>query len=314
MMDTAQTATTDEMPTGSESPMASRRSLPLAQTRRPAAERERRERIRALSWGLPLVVFVLIAIFGPMIVEYDTLSVRTGDRLRPPGAELRDGSRAWLGTDQVGRDMLAQVLQGARISLLVGAATVALAGIIGVVAGVVAGYAGGWWDTVIMRLADIQLAFPSILLAILLASVIGQSVTNIILALALTRWVTFSRVARAATLAAKERDYVTAAKALGATPSRLLLRHIVPATAGPIIVIATVEVGLVIIAEASLSFLGLGTPPDQPSWGQTVANGRDYLANAWWISTIPGLALSIVVLCAGLFGDRLRDYLDPRSR
>jgi len=277
------------------------------------AARRRWARLNLLLWASPILVFVLIAVVGPMVVEYSTLSVRTGDRLEAPGAVMRDGSHAWLGTDQVGRDILAQVIQGARVSLLVGAVTVAIAGAVGMLAGVLAAYLGGWWDTVIMRLADIQLAFPSILLAILLAAVIGPSVTNVILALALTRWVIFARVARAATLAAKEREYVTAAQAIGAGPGRLLVRHIIPATLGPLIVVATVEVGLVIIAEASLSFLGLGTPPDQPSWGQTVANGRDYLSNAWWIATMPGLALSLVVLSVGLFGDRLRDWLDPRS-
>jgi len=164
-----------------------------------------------------------------------------------------------------------------------------------------------------MRLADIQLAFPSILLAILIAAVLGPSVLNVILTLALTRWVVFGRVARAATLAAKERDFVLAARALGAGSLRLLGRHIVPSTIAPLIVIATVEVGLVIIAEASLSFLGLGSPPAQPSWGRVVADGRDYLNTAWWISTMPGLALSLVVLAVGLFGDRLRNHLDPRS-
>jgi peptide/nickel transport system permease protein len=139
-------------------------------------------------------------------------------------------------------------------------------------------------------------------------------VANVIITLSLTRWVTFGRVARAATLATKEREFVIAARAVGVGAPRMLLRHIVPSTVAPLIVIATVEVGLVIIAEASLSFLGLGTPPDQPSWGQTVANGRAYLNRAWWISTMPGLALSLVVLSVGVFGDRLRDYLDPRVR
>jgi peptide/nickel transport system permease protein len=233
-------------------------------------------------------------------------------RLEPPGTVLPGGTRAWLGTDQVGQDVLAQVFQGARISLLVGASTILFAGLIGLVTGVVAGFYGGWTDVVLMRLADIQLAFPSILLAILIAAVLGPSVVNVILALALTRWVTFGRVARAATLAAKERDYVLAARSMGADSRRLLIHHIVPSTIAPLIVIATVEVGLVIIAEASLSYLGLGSPPEQPSWGRSVANGRDYLNNAWWISTMPGLALSLVVLAVGVFGDRLRDYLDPR--
>lgn len=248
-----------------------------------------------------------------MVVAYDPITTRTGERLKPPGAVLSDGSIALLGSDQVGRDLLAQVLQGARISLFVAAGTVLAAGLIGLVVGVLAGYYGGLFDTVAMRLADIQLGFPTILLAILIAAMLGPSVTNVIITLALARWVTFGRVARASTLTVKEREFVEAARALGATDARLLLRHIVPATLTPLIIIATVEVGLVIISEASLSFLGLGTPADQPSWGLIVSNGRAYLNNAWWISTMPGIALSLVVLSAGVFGDRLRDYLDPRA-
>jgi peptide/nickel transport system permease protein len=266
-----------------------------------------------LVFGLPLLFFVLAAVVGPVLVHYDPVATRTGDRLNPPGAVLRDGSVAILGTDQVGRDMLAQVLQGARISLLVAAGTVLAAGLIGLVLGVLSGYYGGALDTAVMRLADVQLGFPSILLAILLAAVLGPSVVNIIITLALTRWVTFGRVARASTLTTRELEFVQAARALGSSDARILFRHIVPSTLTPLIVIATVEVGLVIIAEASLSFLGLGTPPDQPSWGMVVANGRAYLNTAWWISTMPGLALSLVVLSVGLFGDRLRDRLDPRA-
>jgi peptide/nickel transport system permease protein len=299
---------------------ASRRptTLPTRSERAPEQElaprRARRsERRRLLGWAAPLLLFVAAAVVGPVLVPYDAVAVRTGDRLKPPGAVLADGSRAWLGTDQVGQDVLAQVLQGARVSLLVGASTVLLAGLLGMAIGVVAGYRGGWVDAALMRLADIQLAFPSILLAILIAAVLGPSVLNVILTLSLTRWVIFGRVARAATLAAKERDFVLAARALGAGAPRLLARHVVPSTIAPLIVIATVEVGLAIIAEASLSFLGLGSPPEQPSWGRVVADGRDYLNTAWWISTMPGLALSLVVLGVGVFGDRLRDHLDPRS-
>ncbi len=292
-----------------------REEAALAGNERTARTRQlaRRRSLKLALWAAPVLFFVVAAIVGPVIVEYDAVAVHIGDRLEPPGAILSDGTRTWLGTDQVGQDVLAQVLQGARVSLLVGAATVLLAGLIGLVAGIVAGFQGGWIDAALMRLADVQLAFPSILLAILIAAVLGPSVLNVILTLALTRWVTFGRVARAATLAAKERDYVLAARAIGAGPRRLLVRHIVPSTLAPLIVIATVEVGLVIIAEASLSFLGLGSPPEQPSWGRTVANGRDYLNNAWWISTMPGLALSLVVLSVGVFGDRLRDHLDPRG-
>lgn len=279
-----------------------------------AQARSRKRKMRLLLWALPIIVFVLLAVFGPMLVPYDAVTVRTGDRLKPPGAILRDGSRAWLGTDQVGRDMLAQVLQGARISLLVGAATVVLAGSIGMAIGVIAGYRGGFLDSLLMRLADIQLAFPSIIFAIMIAAVIGPSVVNVIFTLALTRWVVFARISRAAVLSTKEREFVTASRAIGANASRQLTRHIIPSIVAPLIVIATVEIGLVIIAEASLSFLGLGTPPSQPSWGQTIAQGRDYLNNAWWISTIPGIALCLVVISIGVFGDRLRDYLDPRMQ
>jgi peptide/nickel transport system permease protein len=279
---------------------------------RPARTSATSRRFRLVLWSLPVLAFVVAAIIGPMLVEFNPVRVNITARLESPGTVLPDGSRAWLGTDQVGQDVLAQVLQGARVSLLVGAATILLAGLIGLVAGVIAGFQGGWTDTVLMRLADIQLAFPSILLAILIAALLGPSVLNVILALSLTRWVTFGRVARAATLTAKERDYVLAARSMGADNRRLLVHHIVPSTIAPLIVIATVEVGLVIIAEASLSYLGLGSPPEQPSWGRSVANGRDYLNDAWWIATMPGLALSLVVLAIGICGDRLRDYLDPR--
>ena len=275
--------------------------------------RRRGRRMALLLAGIPLVLFVAAAALGPVLVAYDPITTRTGDRLKPPGAVLSDGALALLGTDQVGRDLLAQVLQGARISLLVAVATVFAAGLIGLVVGVLAGYHGGVLDTVAMRLADIQLGFPTILLAILIAAMLGPSVTNVIITLSIARWVTFGRVARASTLATREREFVLAARALGASDWRLLLRHVVPATLTPLIVIAAVEMGLVIISEASLSFLGLGTPPDQPSWGLIVANGRAYLNTAWWISTMPGLALSVVVISVGLFGDRVRDVLDPRS-
>ncbi|MCC6175508.1 MAG: ABC transporter permease [Chloroflexi bacterium] len=282
-----------------------------------AAERARQRRRRLTRYlilgALPLVLFLLVAVIGPILIPYDAVTVRLSDRLKAPLTELRDGTTTLLGTDQVGRDLLPQVLQGARISLLVGLSTVLAAGAAGLLIGVLSGYYGGWFDTVAMRLADIQLAFPSILLAILIAAVLGPSVLNVILTLSLTRWVTFARVARAATLSTRELEYVHAAQALGATDARIISRHVLPSTIAPLVVVATVEVGLVIIAEASLSFLGLGTPPDQPSWGATIANGRAYLNIAWWISTMPGIALSLVVLAVGRFGDQLRDVLDPRS-
>jgi peptide/nickel transport system permease protein len=275
--------------------------------------RRRRHTMQLLIIALPLLLFILVAVVGPMVIVFDPITTRTGERLKPPGAILSDGSLAVLGTDQVGRDLLAQVLQGARISLLVAAGTILAAGSIGLIVGVLSGYYGGVLDMAAMRLADVQLGFPTILLAILIAAMLGPSVTNVIITLSIARWVTYGRVARASTLTIREREFVLAARALGASDARVLLRHILPSTLTPLIVIATVEVGLVIIAEASLSFLGLGTPPNQPSWGLIVANGRAYLNTAWWISTMPGVALSLVVLSVGIFGDRLRDFLDPRA-
>lgn len=270
-------------------------------------------RLLLLLWSTPLALFIAIAAAGPVLVPYDPVTVRLGERLRPPGALLQTGARAWLGTDQVGKDLLAQVLQGARISLFVGVVTVIAAGVIGLITGVAAGYAGRTVDALLMRLADLQLAFPSILLAILIAAVLGPSIGNVIITLSVTRWVTFARVARASTLVTKEREFVMAAHATGAGVARLVSRHIVPFALTPLIVVATVEMGLVILAEASLSFLGLGAPPDHPSWGLIIANGRNYLSSAWWISTMPGIALSLAVITIGQFGDTLRDYLDPRT-
>ena len=265
-----------------------------------------------LLWTLPLIAYALVALIGPLVVAYDPVTVKIGQRLKPPGAVLEDGTRALLGTDQVGRDILAQVVRGARVSLVIALATVGIAGLVGSAIGLIAGFFGRWLDNVLMRIADIQLAFPSIVLAILIAAVLGPSIANVIVTLAFTRWVVFARVARATTLTTKEREFVTATRASGARSARILLRHIAPALVAPFLVIATVEMGLVIIAEASLSFLGLGTNNAEPSWGLVIANGRDYLNTAWWIATMPGIALSLVVLGVGIFGDRLRDALDPR--
>jgi peptide/nickel transport system permease protein len=270
-------------------------------------------RRRTLIAAVPLLLFVVVAIVGPIVVPYDAITTHTGERLQPPLSVLDRGRVAVLGTDQVGRDVFAQVLQGARISLLVASATILAAGTIGLLVGVLAGYYGRAFDMIAMRLADIQLGFPTILLAILIAGVLGRSVMNVIITLAIARWVTYARVARASTLATRELEFIHAARAIGASDSRVLLRHIVPATLTPLAVIATLEVGLVMISEASLSFLGLGTPPDQASWGLIIANGRGYLDTAWWIAAMPGLALSSVVVAVAMLGDRLRDYVDPHA-
>lgn len=261
--------------------------------------------------SIPIIFFVLIAIFGPLIIDYDPTKTYTNDRLLPPGSTLSNGEIAILGTDQVGRDVLAQIIYGTRISLLVASATVFIGGLIGIVLGLISGYFGGIVDSIIMRIADIQLSFPAILLAILIAGVLGPSITNVIITLSITRWVTFARVVRSATLAAKKREFVDSARVIGASHFRILTKHIFPMTLSPLLVVITVQLGLVIISEASLSFLGLGTPPDNASWGLLISLGRDYIDSAWWIATMPGIALALLVVCVGFLGDEIRDKNDP---
>jgi len=260
--------------------------------------------------SIPVIIFILLGIFGPLIMNFYPLETYTDQRLLSPGTPLKDGSIAWLGTDQLGRNVLYQIIYGARISLLVSLATVFVGGSIGVALGLVSGYFGGIIDSIIMRIADIQLAFPAILLAILIAGVLGPSVTNIIITLSITRWVTFARVTRSATLSTKKRSFVDSAKALGASRLKILFKYILPMCVSSIMVIVTVQLGLVIISEASLSFLGLGVPSSQPSWGYLISLGRDYINSAWWIATMPGIALSILVVSVGYMGDKLRDVLD----
>ncbi|MCM3571150.1 ABC transporter permease [Neobacillus mesonae] len=265
---------------------------------------------KILVLSMPVVFFVFIAIFGPMLIEYNPVNTDTANRLLPPGSQIGQHT-AWLGTDQIGQDVLAQIIHGARISLSVAAATVLIGGGIGVILGLLSGYFGGWVDTVIMRIADIQLSFPTILLAILIAGVLGPSVTNVIITLSITRWVTFARVVRGATISAKNKDFVDSARVIGASHFRILTKYILPVCLSPLLVVVTVQIGLVIISEASLSFLGLGTPPDNASWGLLISLGRDYISTAWWISVMPGIALAILVVCVGFLGDTLRDESDP---
>ncbi|MQA81155.1 MAG: ABC transporter permease subunit [Streptosporangiales bacterium] len=271
----------------------------------------RRPPLRVALPGAVVALYVLAATLGPLLVPYDASQTNVAERLLPPGTTLVGGSTAWFGTDQVGRDLLAQVLAGARVSLVVAAATIVLGGALGLVLGLLAGYFGRWIDSVVMRLGDIQLAFPSILLAILIAGVLGPSVGNVILTLAVTRWVVFARVVRASVLVARRRESVDGAKVLGVPTVRILWRYILPDVLGSLLVVATVQVGLMIIAEASLSFLGLGVPTSQASWGSTIAAGRDYLDSAWWIAAVPGLAMAVLVVCVGVLGDALRHRTDP---
>jgi peptide/nickel transport system permease protein len=278
-------------------------------------KRQQRQTGRRLSTGgrialVLLILFLLLGIFGPILFPFDSIGTPLQDRLKPPGSILSDGSMAFFGTDSTGRDLLRQVIAGSRVSLTVAMVTVLAAGFVGLLLGVLTGYFGGWVDGIISRVGDIQLAFPSILLAILLAGVLGPSLLNVIIALAVTRWVIFARIVRASALAVRNLDFVDSARVLGVGNVRILIKYIIPSCWQPLLVAATVQVGLTMVAEASLSYLGLGVPLAQASWGATIANGRDYLGSAWWIATFPGLALAAVVVCVGIVGDAYRDKTD----
>jgi peptide/nickel transport system permease protein len=256
-----------------------------------------------------LFVMVLVAIFGPLLMDFDPVAVNTRDRLLPPFGALDEGGIALFGTDQLGRDIFRQAIAGARTSLMIGIAAAALAGLAGTAVGIAAGWLGGRSETAIMRVVDIQLSFPSILIAVFLAAFVPQSIVSVILVLAVTRWAQVARLTRAVTVRARQQGYVEAALVTGFSTLRILWTCILPNLAGPLLVVLTAELSLIILAESALGFLGLGTPTGVPSWGRMIAEGRNYLDNAWWIATLPGLVLSLVVIAIGLTGEALRRRL-----
>lgn len=258
-----------------------------------------------------LLLFLAVAAFAPYLTAHNPTTQNLSARLSPPGTEGHI-----LGTDQLGRDILTRMLYGTRLSLFVGVSSVALAMLLGVPLGLISGYLGGWVDDVLMRIADIQLSLPFILLVIAVIAALGTSLTNTILILGITGWVIFARVVRGEVLSLKERDFIQAVSALGAKQLRVVLRHLLPNVAGAMIVMATLELARIIVAEASLSFLGLsGVPPHIPSWGQMLSDGREVLFfGGWWVATFPGVAITLVVLAVNLFGDALSEVLDPRQR
>ncbi len=273
-----------------------------------------RRRSVALAAMVVLLLTLVVAVTASVLAPYDPEEVRLLDRLQPPGFVDKDGGVHYLGTDPLGRDMLSRMMYGSRISLLVGATTVLIGGTLGLLLGVPSGYYGGMPDDVIMRLADIQLAFPSILLYIAVLAVLGPGLGKVIAILGITGWVTYGRIVRGEVLSIREREYVLAARAVGSSDRRIMARHILPNIFAPFIVVASFAVANAIIAEASLSFLGLGVPPSVPTWGAMLAQSRDYLRDAWWPVTFPGLAIMLTVLSINVVGDWLRDYLDPRLK
>jgi peptide/nickel transport system permease protein len=268
----------------------------------------------AVAGAAVVLVVTVCAIFAPLIARSDPNAQDLAATLVPP-MWIAGGSGAHvLGTDNLGRDLLTRIIWGARVSAIVGTCVVAIGASIGVTAGLVAGYRRGWVDAVIARITDVQLAFPLVLLAVAIVAVVGPGLWTVVAAIGLTSWVQYVRVVRAETMSLREREFVAAAEAAGASSSRILARHLLPNVASVAIVLGTFEIARAVVLESSLSFLGLGVPPTTPSWGGMLADGRQYLDTAWWVALFPGLAIMIAVMGVNLLGDGLRDALDPSLR
>ena len=265
-----------------------------------------------LPW-LPLIVFavlIICAIFAPLLAPHDTEKLNIlGSRI-PPG----DTSEHLLGTDTLGRDLLSRLIYGARTTVVISLVALGTGGVVGTLLGLVSGYAGGWTDTIIMRIADAALGFPTILVALVIVVILGTGIGVIILAAALTVWANFARMIRGDVLAVKTQDFVTLARIDGVNPAILILRHIFPNVINTLMIITSLLVGQIILLEAALSYLGLGLPPGASSWGIMVAEGKEQIIDVWWLSLFPGLAITIVVLAFNFIGDWLRDTMDPKLR
>ena len=260
------------------------------------------------------VVLLGIAIFAPWLAPHDPLTGNLADRLLPPMWEARGSATYPLGTDALGRDILSRLMYGARISLSICFLSIAIAAAVGSTLGVLAGYVGGWLETLIMRLADIAVSLPAILLALLLGVLFGPSYGNIIFIVGFLLWSQFALLARGETLKVKQSDYVDLARSAGCSRISIMFRHVLPNVAASLIILATLQVGTVIVIESSLSFLGVGVPPPTPAWGTMIADGRSYLVSAWWLAMLPGLAIMVTVLVANIFGDELTDLSNPAMR
>jgi peptide/nickel transport system permease protein len=288
------------------------------ETTRPPEAGAWRHRLWRLKWGVAagalLLAIVASAALAPWVVSRDPLAVNIRHRLAPP-AWMEGGTTAhWLGTDQVGRDLLSRMVYGGRVSLVVGVSAVVISASIGVLLGLAGGYFAGLTDVVITTLINIMLTFPFVLLALAVIAVLGPSLTNMIIVLGVADWPLYARVIRAETLSIREREFILAGRALGMSHLRLIFRQILPNLVSIIVVIATLQVARVIILESFLSFLGLGVQPPTPAWGNMLGEGRLYMLNSWWIATFPGLAIFLTTLAINLMGNSLRDWLDPHMK
>jgi peptide/nickel transport system permease protein len=288
--------------------------LASARAEHAPASRARRTRGLAVGGAVFVALLILAALAAPLIAPADPIRQSLRGRLSAPTFAGADGKAHLLGTDHLGRDVLSRVIYGARVSLAVGLSAVVIGGLVGAGLGIAAGFRRGFTDTVIMTLADAQLAFPFILLAIGIIAVLGPSFPTLIVVVGLSGWVSYARILRAQVIVLRSREFVEAIQALGGSVTRVILRHVVPNVLSTIVVIATLELARAIVLEATLSFLGLGVQPPTPSWGGMIYEGREYLDSAWWISTFPGLVLMLTSLVVSRTGDWLRDLLDPTLR
>lgn len=269
----------------------------------------KKNKMALLGLGI-LCILVLLALFADVIANYDTVVIKQnlGSRLQGPSAAH------WLGTDEFGRDIFARLIHGARVSLMVGIVAVTISIACGGTLGALAGYYGGKLDNVIMRIMDIFLAVPSILLAIAIVSALGPSLGNLMVAISISNIPRYARIVRASVLSIKDQEFIEAAKAIGASNARIIFKHIIPNSLAPVIVQGTLGVASAILSTAGLSFIGLGIQPPNPEWGSMLSGGRQYLRYAWWVTTFPGMAIMITILSLNLLGDGLRDALDPRLK
>ncbi|MBI4531543.1 MAG: ABC transporter permease [Candidatus Latescibacteria bacterium] len=268
----------------------------------------------ATTAGLMVLSCIIIATFAPVLAPHEPAEQHPGTIRLPPFWALGGSFQFPLGTDALGRDLLSRIMYGARVSILLGLVVVALTLVIGTGLGMLAGYYGGWFDAVMSRVVDTLLAFPFLIFALAIMAATGPNLVTLIVALAFKGWVDFFRVARGDVMAARESEYVLAARGLGTSNAYIIFGEILPNIVPPLIVLATLRTATIIISEASLSFLGIGVPPSIPAWGTMIADGRGDIASAWWIATFPGLAILLLVLSVNLFGEGLRDALDPRMR
>ena len=280
------------------------------------AERRRWDIFLQLNFCIPAAVLLLMlgaAIFASQLAPYDPLQTSLSQRLSPPA--FAGGTDAHLlGTDKLGRDVLSRIIFGARVSLSVSLLVILVTATIGTALGILGGYLGGWVDGLLMRITDISLAFPGILIALLLAVTLGPSFTTVVLAISLLGWAPYARLIRGDVLKLRNADFVLQARIIGCSPMRIMLTHIFPNIVNPLLILATLSVGLIILVESALSYLGAGIPPPTATWGSMVSDGRGLIDTAWWISFFPGLAIGLVVLAGNFLGDWLRDRLDPRLR